>query len=135
MSPVGRPAADPAPPFLRMERKGDPGDGEKQAPGEGEGGHAGVPQSCHRPLMLRLLNAAVPHHFQPRTLHPPEVRARSKLSDYSRQGEVFRRGIPSFSTGSSLHMGVTSHHYVHLPILRYPPSPTPAPQSLRPTIC
>ena len=93
MRPVDCPAADPVPPFLRMERKGDPGDGEKWTPGEVEWFHAREPQSCHRPLMLRLLNAAAPHRFQPRTLHPPEVWARSELSDYSRQDEVFRSGI------------------------------------------
>lgn len=72
MRPVDCPAADPAPPFLRMERKGDPGGGRNRHLGRGRG-HAREPQSCHRPRMLRLLHAAAPHRFQPRTLHPPEV--------------------------------------------------------------
>ena len=103
MRPVDCPAADPAPPFLRMERKGDPGDGEKWTPGEGEWGHAREPQSCHRPLMLRLLNAAAPHHFctLPRSepgpsclTTPGRMRFSEGASRVSAQGQVYTWVLP-----------------------------------------
>lgn len=95
-------------PFQGWWERETPGMGRNRHLEGGEWSHARVSHSGHRPLMLRLLNAAVPHRFQPRTLHPPEVWARSRLSDYSRQGEVFGRESQVSAQGQ-LHTWVLPH--------------------------
>ena len=99
----GLPCCGPCTSLSKDGEEGRPRGWEKRTPGEGKWGHAREPQSCHRPLMLRLLNAAAPHHFctLPRSepgpsclTTPGRMRFSEGASRVSAQGQVYTWVLP-----------------------------------------
>ena len=107
MSPVCCPAADPLSPFLRMVRKRDPRDGEKQTPRE-----RGVEPRQSIPLRPQGPDAQAPQHSSAPSLPAQDSTPSRGLSqvqtDYSRQDEVFRRESQVSAQGQ-LHTWVLPH--------------------------